>query len=90
MLLEKKTDLIGRSVLASVLAATDKFDCLCRFIHLRGLPVFDEWLQEIQKGKIGDASSPKDSDRSMDDFLLILLHSIALEEWISNTSLEVS
>ncbi|KAF8088024.1 hypothetical protein N665_0557s0024 [Sinapis alba] len=73
---EKKTDLIGRSVLASVVAATDKFDCLSRFVHLRGLPVFDEWLQEIHKGKIGDASSPKDNDRSVDDFLLILLRAL--------------
>ncbi|KAG2326971.1 hypothetical protein Bca52824_009699 [Brassica carinata] len=73
---EKKTDLIGRSVLASVVAATDKFDCLSRFVQLRGLPVFDEWLQEIHKGKIGDASSPKDNDRSVDDFLLILLRAL--------------
>ncbi|KAG2293332.1 hypothetical protein Bca52824_040001 [Brassica carinata] len=37
---------------------------------------FDEWLQEIHKGKIGDASSPKDNDRSVDDFLLILLRAL--------------
>uniref|UniRef100_A0A1J3CLT0 Uncharacterized protein n=1 Tax=Noccaea caerulescens TaxID=107243 RepID=A0A1J3CLT0_NOCCA len=73
---EKKIDLAGRSVLASVVAATDKFDCLSRFVQLRGLPVFDEWLQEIHKGKIGDASSPKDNDRSVDDFLLILLRAL--------------
>ncbi|CAH8392944.1 unnamed protein product [Eruca vesicaria subsp. sativa] len=73
---EKKTDLIGRSVLASVVAATDKFDCLSRFVQLRGLPVFDEWLQEIHRGKIGDGSSPKDNDRSVDDFLLILLRAL--------------
>ncbi|CAA7061196.1 unnamed protein product [Microthlaspi erraticum] len=73
---EKKIDLAGRSVLASVVAATDKFDCLSRFVQLRGLPVFDEWLQEIHKGKIGDASSPKDNDRPVDDFLLILLRAL--------------
>ncbi|XP_018455035.2 uncharacterized protein LOC108826153 [Raphanus sativus] len=73
---EKKTDLIGRSILASVVAATDKFDCLSRFVQLRGLPVFDEWLQEIHKGKIGDGSSPKDNGRSVDDFLLILLRAL--------------
>ncbi|XP_010444150.1 PREDICTED: uncharacterized protein LOC104726889 isoform X2 [Camelina sativa] len=73
---EKKIDLVGRSILASVVAATDKFDCLSRFVQLRGLPVFDEWLQEIHKGKIGDASSPKDNDRSVDDFLLILLRAL--------------
>ncbi|KAJ0236386.1 Bromo adjacent homology (BAH) domain-containing protein [Hirschfeldia incana] len=73
---EKKTDLTGRSILASVVAATDKFDCLSRFVQLRGLPVFDEWLQEIHKGKIGDGSSPKDNGRSVDDFLLILLRAL--------------
>ncbi|CAH2043775.1 unnamed protein product [Thlaspi arvense] len=73
---EKKIDLSGRSILAGVVAATDKFDCLSRFVQLRGLPVFDEWLQEIHKGKIGDASSPKDNDRPVDDFLLILLRAL--------------
>ncbi|CAL9244647.1 unnamed protein product [Arabidopsis halleri] len=73
---EKKIDLVCRSILAGVVAATDKFDCLSRFVQLRGLPVFDEWLQEIHKGKIGDASSPKDNDRSVDDFLLILLRAL--------------
>ncbi|KFK28016.1 hypothetical protein AALP_AA8G460500 [Arabis alpina] len=73
---EKKIDLMGRSILAGVVAATDKFDCLSRFVQLRGLPVFDEWLQEIHKGKTGDASSPKDNERSVDDFLLILLRAL--------------
>ncbi|KAE8689801.1 hypothetical protein F3Y22_tig00110931pilonHSYRG00114 [Hibiscus syriacus] len=52
---EKKIDLVSRSMLACVIAATDKFDCLSHFVQLQGLPVFDEWLQEVQKGKIGDA-----------------------------------
>ncbi|VVB17806.1 unnamed protein product [Arabis nemorensis] len=73
---EKKIELMGRSVLAGVVAATDKFDCLSRFVQLRGLPVFDEWLQEIHKGKTGDASSPKDNDKSVDEFLLILLRAL--------------
>jgi len=73
---ERKVDLVGRSMLAGVIAATDKFDCLNRFVQLRGLPVFDEWLQEVHKGKIGDGSSPKDSDRSVEDFLLVLLHAL--------------
>ncbi|XWS48132.1 hypothetical protein CRYUN_Cryun13aG0046700 [Craigia yunnanensis] len=49
---EKKIDLVSRSMLAGVIAATHKFDCLSRFVQLRGLPVFDEWLQEVHKGKI--------------------------------------
>ncbi|XVF09240.1 hypothetical protein REPUB_Repub07fG0075000 [Reevesia pubescens] len=72
---EKKIDLVSRSMLAGVIAATDKFDCLSRFVQLRGLPVFDEWLQEVHKGKIGDGSISKD-DRSVDDFLLTLLRAL--------------
>ncbi|KAJ6374237.1 hypothetical protein OIU78_029862 [Salix suchowensis] len=67
---ERKVDLVGRSMLAGVIAATDKFDCLNRFVQLKGLPVFDEWLQEVHKGKIGDVSSPKDSDRSVEEFFI--------------------
>ncbi|XVE54924.1 hypothetical protein DITRI_Ditri03aG0120800 [Diplodiscus trichospermus] len=72
---EKKMDLVSRSMLAGVIAATDKFDCLSQFVQLRGLPVFDEWLQEVHKGKIGDGSGSKD-DRSIDDFLLTLLRAL--------------
>ncbi|GAV81019.1 BAH domain-containing protein/Med26 domain-containing protein [Cephalotus follicularis] len=73
---ERKIDLIGRSMLAGVIAVTDKLDCLSRFVQLRGLPVFDEWLQEVHKGKIGDGSSPKDSDKCTEDFLLVLLRAL--------------
>ncbi|CAK7328964.1 unnamed protein product [Dovyalis caffra] len=73
---ERKVDLVGRSILAGVIAATDKFDCLNRFVQLRGLPVFDEWLQEVHKGKIGDGSSPKDIDKSVEEFLLVLLRAL--------------
>ena len=73
---EKKIDLIGRSILAGVIAATEKYDCLGRFVQLRGLPVLDEWLQEAHKGKIGDGSSPKDSDKSVEEFLLVLLRAL--------------
>ncbi|KAK8521418.1 hypothetical protein V6N12_005324 [Hibiscus sabdariffa] len=73
--IEKKIDLVSRSMLAGVIAATDKFDCLSHFVQLRGLPVFDEWLQEVHKGKIGDGSYSKD-DRTVDDFLLTLLRAL--------------
>ncbi|XP_015579814.1 uncharacterized protein LOC8258101 [Ricinus communis] len=73
---DKKIDLVGRSVLASVVAATDKFDCLTRFVQLRGLPVFDEWLQEVHKGKIGDVIVPKDGDKSIEEFLFVLLRAL--------------
>ncbi|XP_021591967.1 uncharacterized protein LOC110599722 isoform X1 [Manihot esculenta] len=73
---EKKIDLVGRSILAGVIAATDKFDCLNRFVQFKGLPVFDEWLQEVHKGKIGDGNSHKDSDKSVEEFLFILLRAL--------------
>ncbi|KAK6920755.1 Bromo adjacent homology (BAH) domain [Dillenia turbinata] len=73
---DKKIDLTGRLILAGVIAATDRFDCLGRFVQLRGLPILDEWLQDIHKGKIGDGSSPKESDRLVEDFLLVLLRAL--------------
>ncbi|GAB4845583.1 hypothetical protein Ancab_038985 [Ancistrocladus abbreviatus] len=73
---DKKVDLTCRSLLAGVIAATDKLDCLSRFMQLRGLPVLDEWLQEVHKGKVGDSSSPRDSDRSVEEFLLVLLRAL--------------
>ncbi|KAB1202456.1 hypothetical protein CJ030_MR7G027621 [Morella rubra] len=73
---ERKIDLNGRSMLAGVIAATDKFDCLSRFVQLRGLPVFDEWLQEVHKGKIGDGNGTKDGDKSVEEFLLVLLRAL--------------
>ncbi|KAK6924883.1 Bromo adjacent homology (BAH) domain [Dillenia turbinata] len=73
---DKKIDLTGRSILAGVIAATDRFDCLGRFVQLRGLPILDEWLQDIHKGKVGDGSSPKESDRQVEDFLLVLLRAL--------------
>ncbi|XP_050376347.1 uncharacterized protein LOC126793771 [Argentina anserina] len=73
---EKKIDVAGRSMLVSVLAATDKFDCLSRFVQLKGLPVLDEWLQEVHKGKVGDGSISKDSDKGVEEFLLVLLRAL--------------
>ncbi|KAH1201645.1 hypothetical protein GmHk_17G048295 [Glycine max] len=73
---EKKIDLASRSMLAAVIAATDKFDCLSRFVQLKGLPIFDEWLQEAHKGKIGDGLGSRDGDKSVDDFLFVLLRAL--------------
>ncbi|KAJ4974037.1 hypothetical protein NE237_007211 [Protea cynaroides] len=74
---EKKLDLAGRIMLADVIAATDRFDCLGRFVQLRGgLPVLDEWLQEVHKGKIGDGSSSKEGDKLIEEFLLALLRAL--------------
>ncbi|KAK7350596.1 hypothetical protein VNO77_09392 [Canavalia gladiata] len=73
---EKKIDLTSRSLLAAVIAATDKLDCLSQFVQLRGLPVFDEWLQEVHKGKIGDGFGSRDGDKSVEEFLLVLLRAL--------------
>ncbi|KAI3454532.1 hypothetical protein Pfo_011195 [Paulownia fortunei] len=74
--MERKIDLISRSMLASVIAATEKVECLNRFVQLRGLPVLDEWLQDIHKGKAGGGNSPKDGDKSVEEFLLVLLRAL--------------
>ncbi|KAM7471334.1 hypothetical protein LguiA_009517 [Lonicera macranthoides] len=74
---ERKMDLVSRSMLAGVIAATDRFDCLSWFVQLRGLPVLDEWLQDIHRGKIGDGSSIlKNGDKSVEEFLLVLLRAL--------------
>lgn len=73
---DKKIDLAGRIMLVDVIAVTDKYDCLGRFVQLKGLPVLDEWLQEVHKGKIGDGSSPKESDKFVEEFLLALLRAL--------------
>ncbi|KAL8132422.1 hypothetical protein AgCh_008065 [Apium graveolens] len=72
----KKLDLACRIVLANVIAVTDRFDCLTRFVQLRGLPILDDWLQQVHKGKLGDNCSPKEGDKSVDDFLLSLLRAL--------------
>ncbi|KAK6121047.1 hypothetical protein DH2020_045212 [Rehmannia glutinosa] len=73
---ERKMDLVSRAMLASVIASTDKVDCLKQFVKLRGLLVLDEWLQDIHKGKIGDGNNIKDGDKSVEEFLLVLLRAL--------------
>ncbi|KAL6509609.1 hypothetical protein OROGR_022919 [Orobanche gracilis] len=73
---QKKMDLVSRSMLASVMASTDKVECLNRFVQLRGLPILDEWLQDIHKGKIGDGNNIKDVDQSVEEFILVLLRAL--------------
>nr|XP_043608255.1 uncharacterized protein LOC122580047 isoform X2 [Erigeron canadensis] len=72
---EKKLDLASRTVLVDLISVTDRFDCLNRFVQLRGLSVLDEWLQEIHKGKIGDGS-PKVNEKSVEEFLFSLLRAL--------------
>ncbi|CAA7397828.1 unnamed protein product [Spirodela intermedia] len=73
---ERKIDLAGRVLLADVIAATDKSDCLGRFVQLRGVPLLDDWLQEAHKRKNGDGTTPKECEKSVDELLLALLHAL--------------
>ncbi|KAK4383822.1 hypothetical protein Sango_3116000 [Sesamum angolense] len=73
---ERKMDLTSRLMLAGVISATEKVECLQRFVQLRGLPVLDEWLQDIHKGKVGSGNSSKDCDKSVEEFLLVLLRAL--------------
>ncbi|KAK9104639.1 hypothetical protein Scep_021483 [Stephania cephalantha] len=73
---EKKIDLAGRIMLVDVIASTDRYDCLGKFLQLKGVSVLDEWLQEVHKGKIGDGASTKENDKSVEDFLFALLRAL--------------
>ncbi|XP_074587152.1 uncharacterized protein LOC141843040 [Curcuma longa] len=73
---EKKIDLASRIMLADVIAATEKSDCLNKFVQLRGVPVLDDWLQAVHKGKTDSGSSPHESEKLVEDFLLSLLRAL--------------
>lgn len=73
---ERKLDSVAKVLLADVIANTDRYDCLQRFVQLKGVIVFDDWLQEAHKSKSGDSSSPKESDKSLDELLLALLRAL--------------
>lgn len=69
---EKKIDVTGRIMLANVIAITDRYDCLGRFTLLGGLPVLNEWLQDVHKGRIG----PNQNDKSVEELLLSILRAL--------------
>ncbi|CAL9078578.1 unnamed protein product [Musa textilis] len=73
---KKKVDLAGRIILADVIAATDKYDCLDKFVQLMGVSVLDDWLQEVHKGKPSDGRRHRDNDKVVEDFLLSLLQAL--------------
>jgi hypothetical protein len=37
----------------------------------------DDWLQEVHKGKSGEGSSPKETDKPIEEFIFALLHALA-------------
>ncbi|CAK9162831.1 unnamed protein product [Ilex paraguariensis] len=73
---DKKQELACRILLVDVIALTDRFDCLGRFVQLKGLLVLDEWLQEVHKGKIGDGSASEECDKLTEEFLFALLRAL--------------
>ncbi|XP_019102858.2 uncharacterized protein LOC104885715 [Beta vulgaris subsp. vulgaris] len=73
---EIKINLTARSMLAGIIAVTEKLDCLNQFVQLKGLHVLNEWLQEVHNDKFGDSGNIKNSDISVDDFLLVLLRAL--------------
>ncbi|KAG6482343.1 uncharacterized protein LOC122015380 isoform X1 [Zingiber officinale] len=75
--IEKTMDVSVRTLVADVITATDRYDCLIRFVQLRGLLILDEWLQEVHKSKTSDGVSPKESDKTIEELLLSLLRALA-------------
>ncbi|XP_024380672.1 uncharacterized protein [Physcomitrium patens] len=74
---KKVADISGRRTkLANIIAATEKDECLSLFLHLGGLRLLDEWLQEAHKGKAGDAGSPREGDKGVEELLLGLLRAL--------------
>ncbi|XP_031373534.1 uncharacterized protein LOC116188369 isoform X1 [Punica granatum] len=73
---ERKIDLSARTMLTSIIVATEKSDCLSRFVQIRGLSILDDWLQDVHKGKTGDSSGLKDNDKVAEEFLLVLLRAL--------------
>jgi TFIIS helical bundle-like domain len=78
---ERKLDFAARVMLADVIAATNRDECLDRFVQLKGVPVLDDWLQEASKAgkQSGDSGSPKVGDsgnKLIEDLLLALLRAL--------------
>lgn len=65
-----------RASLAAAIAATERHDCLNRFVQLGGLPLLNQWLQEAHKGKPGDGGISNECDISIDDLILTLLKAL--------------
>ncbi|XP_074561551.1 uncharacterized protein LOC141817820 isoform X1 [Curcuma longa] len=74
---EKTMNVTVRTLIADVITATDRYDCLIRFVQLRGLLILDEWLQEVHKSKTSDGVSPKESDKTIEELLSSLLRALA-------------
>eukprot|EP00249_Psilotum_nudum_P023552 c28920_g2_i1 orf=663-1121(+) len=63
----KKADEISswRTMLVAIIAATEKEECLDRFVQLGGLCVLNDWLQEARKRK--DGGSQREEDKGSEE-----------------------
>ncbi|EMS57446.1 Putative cysteine-rich receptor-like protein kinase 39 [Triticum urartu] len=73
---EQKIGLAGRARVADIIAATENPDFLGRFIQLRGLPILNEWLQQIHKGKSAEGGGPKETDKPIEELIHALLRAL--------------
>ncbi|CAM6062401.1 unnamed protein product [Sphagnum tenellum] len=63
-------------MLAGVIVATENAECLNQSVHLGGLCLLDDWLQEAHKGKVGEVGNPKEYDKGVEDLLLTFLRAL--------------
>eukprot|EP00252_Welwitschia_mirabilis_P024341 TRINITY_DN7184_c0_g1_i1.p1 TRINITY_DN7184_c0_g1~~TRINITY_DN7184_c0_g1_i1.p1 ORF type:complete len:1263 (-),score=282.92 TRINITY_DN7184_c0_g1_i1:289-4077(-) len=59
-----------RTLLVKAIAATEREDCLNRFIQLGGLNLLSDWLQEVHRSKLGD------SEKTTEELLLTILRAL--------------
>ncbi|RWW33102.1 hypothetical protein GW17_00002187 [Ensete ventricosum] len=72
----RKIDASCRILVADVIAASDRYDCLGWFVQLKGVPILDDWLQEVYKCRTSDGSSPKESDKAIEELIIALLRAL--------------
>lgn len=64
---DRVSDLSGRIMLVHVMAFTN---LTLYLISIKGLPLLDKWIQDVQEGKFGDADQ---CDESIENFLFTSL-----------------
>jgi len=65
-----------RNMLVGVIVAIENAECFNQFVHLGGLCLLDDWLQEVHKGKVGEVGNLKEYDKGVEDLLLTLLRAL--------------
>jgi hypothetical protein len=65
-----------RNMLVGVIVATENAECLNQFVHLGGLCLSNDWLQEVHKCKVGEVGNPKEYDKGVEDLLPTFLRAL--------------